>query len=172
MANPLGIATLTDAGKTLLAESIAGGTRIVPKYYHFIEEHYEVVSTMVASDLPTFWKEKDIDLYQMVDANTIEFVMVTEASDAEFDVRTVAIYLEDGTLFAVANPSYVISRSQRQVAKIQLSFADIGQALNFMYIAHSETDQDIALLNTIVVGGNQVLKNTLTLKSVKIQGVN
>ena len=172
MANPLGIATLTDAGVTLLAESIGGGTQVVTKYYHFIEEYYVIDSTMIASDLPTYWKEKDIDLYQMVDENTIEFVMVTDATDADFDVQTIGIYTEDGTLFAVANPSYPISKAQRQVAKIQLSFAGLGQALNFMYIAHTETEQDISLLNSIATNGNQILKNTLTLKSVKIQGVN
>lgn len=172
MANPLGTAVITDAGVALLAQSLANGTQVVPKYYHFIETYHEALNTMVASDLPTFWKEKDIDLYQMVDINTIEFVMVTEASDADFDVRTIAIYLEDGTLFAVANPSYVISQSQRQVAKVQLTFVNIGLALSFKYIPHSETDQDIALLNTIAVHGNQTTKNTLTLKGVKIEGVN
>lgn len=172
MANPLGKAVLTELGITKIVESLGGGVQITPKYYHFIEEYYEADSTMVAGDIPTYWKEKDIDLYQMVDDHTVEFVMITEASNADYSVSTIAIYLEDGTLFAVANPSYVISQSQRQVAKIQLSFSEIGQALSFMYIPHTETEQDISLLNSIATSGNQILKNTLTLKGVKIQGVN
>ncbi len=172
MANPLGRAVVTDEGKSLLAEALAGGEAVIPKFYRFSQEHYEADSSMVSSDISLFWKEKDVDLYQMVDANTIELVLITEATDADFFVYTIGIYLEDGTLFAVANPTYPIASAQRQVAKIQLSYADIGEALNFLYLPHQETEQDISLLNTIAVHGNQITKNTLDIQGIIIQGIN
>jgi len=171
MANPLGMAVITGTGKNLLVNALAGGDKVVPKFYRFSKETYIADSSMTSDDIETYWKEKGIDLYQVVTNDTIEFTMITEAIDAEYPVATVSMYLEDGTLFAVANPRYPIEALQRQIAKIQLSYEDMTQALDFVYLPFDETEQDLSLLNTIAVHGNQITKNTLKIEGIKLQGV-
>ena len=171
MANPLGRAVITNAGKTLLANALAGGTQVIPKYYKFSKEIYVASEIMVSADIATSWRQHDIDLYQMIDANTMELAMITEAPEADFDVSTIGIFLEDGTLFAVANPLYPIAKSSKQIAKVQLSYADIGEAVNFLYVPHDETEQDLALLDTIVTHGNQITKNQLDIEGIILQGI-
>ncbi len=171
MAQALGNAFITDTGKGLLAYALAGGELVLPKYYKFSSDYYTARADMTSADIPVAWKTQDIDLYQMIDANTVEFVMTTEALDADFQVATISIYLEDGTLFAVANPSHPIAGGQKQIAKVQLSYAEIGQLVNFQYVPYSKTDSDLALLDTIVTHGNQITKNQLDIEAIIIQGI-
>lgn len=172
MANPLGIAIITDNGKNMLADAVLNGTFITPAKFRFSSQLYSADAAMTAEDIPEYWVENDISLYQVVDNDTVEFSMIIEAVDAIDNIQTVSIYLDDGTLFAVANPSYQISKQQRQVIKIQLAFSNMGDVLNFEYLPFDETEQDLALLDTIATLGNQITKNTLDLKGVKFEGVN
>jgi hypothetical protein len=166
----VGKSIITADGINALANASASGTSVKPKYFKFSNQDLVLAPNLSASDL-TGWRTQDINLYQKVDDRTVEFVCGVIPSEAVDYTRVCGLYLEDGTLFMVAKPPYPFPPSLRQTFKIQMVYEDITGLLDFKYVAFSQTEQDLSLLNTTVVSGNQILKNTLKLERVKIQGV-
>lgn len=110
-------------------------------------------------------------MYQKIDDKTVEFVCDIEPTEATDYARVCGLYLDDGTLFMVAKPPYPFPPQLRQTFKIQMVYENITELLDFKYVAFSETEQDLSLLNLAAVSGNQILKNTLKLEGIKLQGV-
>ena len=166
----IGQSIITIDGINALANASASGASVKPKYFKFSNEDLVLDPNLSASDI-TGWRTQDISLYQKVDDKTVEFVcdvIPTEASDY---TRVCGLYLDDGTLFMVAKPPYPFPPSLRQTFKIQMVYQNIDGLLDFQYVAYSQTEQDLSLLNAICLSGNQILKNTLNLERIQIQGV-
>ena len=166
----VGESLATADGINALANASASGTSVKPKYFKFSSQDLVLDPNLSAEDI-VGWRTQDIDLYQVLDSETVEFtcdVVPTEATDY---TRVCGLYLEDGTLFMVAKPPFAFPPSLRQTFKIQMVYENANELLDFKYIAFAETEQDLSLLNSIVTGGNQILKNTLKLEGLKIEGI-
>lgn len=166
----VGQSIITADGINALANAAASGTSVKPKYFRFSNQDLVLDPNLSASDIRA-WRTQDINLYQKVDNKTVEFVCDVEPTEANDYARTCGLYLEDETLFMVAKPPYPFPPSLRQTFKIQMVYEDVTKLLDFKYVAFSQSEQDLSLLNTTVVSGNQILKNTLKLEGIKIQGV-
>ena len=166
----IGKSIITADGINALANASASGTSVKPKYFKFSNQDLVLDPNLSASDI-NGWRTQDINLYQKVDDRTVEFVCDVIPNEASDYSRVCGLYLDDGTLFMVAKPPYPFPPSLRQTFKIQMVYEDITGLLDFKYVAFSQTEQDLSLLNATAVSGNQILKNTLKLEGVKIQGV-
>lgn len=169
--NVIGTSIVTADGIKALATASANGKSIKPRYFKFSKQDLEVDAKLTANDI-VGWVQKDISLYQILDNETIEFVCDVEPTSATDYAKFAALYLEDGTLFMVARPPYPFPPALRQTFKIQMTYQNATGLVDFKYIPFSQTEQDLSLLNNIVVGGNQILKNCLKIEKIKIRGVN
>ena len=166
----VGSSIITADGINALANASASGTSVKPKYFKFSNQNLVLDPNLGQSDI-TGWRTQDINLYQKVDDKTVEFVCDVAPTEASDYARVCGLYLDDGTLFMVAKPPYPFPPSLRQTFKIQMVYENIDGLLDFKYVAFSQTEQDLSLLNATAVSGNQILKNTLKLEGIKLQGV-
>jgi len=164
-------AILTNDGIRALANATASGTSIKPKTVTFSNQNLSLDPALSASDIAG-WRTQNITAYLPVNQDIATFQCVVNASDAVDFTRFVALFLDDGTLFMVGKPTFPIAPNITQKINIPLTYANAQNNISFAYIPFGETDQDFNLLNTLCVGGNQILKNTLKLERIRIQGVN
>ena len=99
--------------------------------------------------LTTFngWITKNLTGLILVNNNTIELTCIVEPQESIDTANTVGIFLNDGTLFALSQPSSPIPPSMRQVIKTQIVFQNLGQIVNFNYIPWSVEDENLIILN-------------------------
>ena len=167
---PVGISTVTADGINALANASVSGRTVKPKYFKFTNQDLTVDPNLSASDIHA-WRTQEISMYQVLDNNTVEFVCDVAPTEATDYARFCGLFLEDGTLFMVAKPRFPFPPMFRQNFKIQMVYENANALLDFKYIPFSETEQDLNLLNATAVSGNQILKNTLKLEGIKLQGV-
>ena len=166
----VGGSIITADGINALSNASASGKSVKPKYFKFSNQDLILDPNLSASDIHG-WRTQNINLYQKVDDKTVEFVCDVIPTEATDYTRICGLYLEDGTLFMVAKPPYPFPPSLRQTFKIQMVYENINGLMDFKYVAFSQTEQDLSLLNATAVSGNQILKNTLKLEGIKLQGV-
>jgi len=166
----IGKSLVTADGINALANANASGTNIKPKYFKFSTQDLALDPNLSAEDI-VGWRTQNINLYQKVDSKTVEFVCDVIPTEATDYTRVCGLYLDDGTLFMVAKPPYPFPPALRQTFKIQMVHENITGLMDFKYVAFSQTEQDLSLLNATAVSGNQILKNTLKLEGIKLQGV-
>lgn len=166
----IGMSIITAEGINALANASASGTSVKPKYFKFSNQDLVLDPNLSASDINS-WRTQDINLYQKVDEKTVEFVCDVIPTEAIDYSRVCGLYLDDGTLFMVAKPPFPFPPSLRQTFKIQMVYENITGLLDFKYVSFSQTEQDLSLLNSTVVAGNQILENTIKCENLKIQGV-
>ncbi|WP_108062711.1 phage tail-collar fiber domain-containing protein [Poseidonibacter lekithochrous] len=153
----VGKSIITVDGINALANASASGSSVKPKYFKFSNQDLVLDPNLSASDL-TGWRTQNINLYQIVDNQTVEFVCDVEPTEASDYTRSVGLFLEDGTLFMVAKPPFAFPPMLRQTFKIQMVYQNATELLDFKYVAFSQTEQDLSLLNTNVVLGLQLLE--------------
>lgn len=165
-----GQSIITADGINALVQATVSGKQIQPKYFRFSEQDLILDPNLKAKDI-TAWKTQNINLYSVIDNNTLEFTCDIEPTAATKYTRSCGLYLEDNTLFLVAKPPFAFPPMLRQTFKIQMSYQNATGLVDFKYIPFSQTEQDLSLLNSIVTGGNQILKNCLKIEKIKIKGV-
>jgi len=165
-----GSSIITADGINALANASASGTSVKPKYFKFSNQDLVLDPNLGQSDI-VGWRTQDINLYQKVDARTVEFTCDVTPTEAIDYTRVCGLYLDDGTLFMLARPPFAFPPSLRQTFKIQMVYDNASGLLDFKYVVFSETEQDLSLLNATCVSANQILKNTLKLEGIKLQGV-
>ena len=166
----VGTSIVTVEGIKALAQASVSGKNIKPKYFKFSNQDIELNPELDKNDI-NGWITKDISLYQTINDKTIEFVCDVNANDASSYSKVAGLYLDDGTLFMVAKPPYPFPPELRQTFKIQMVYQNATGLVDFQYIPWDEQKQDLSILNSTVTSGNQILKNTLKLENIKIQGV-
>lgn len=166
----VGQSIITADGINAFANASASGTSVKPKYFQFSAQDVVLDPNLSAGDI-TGWRTQDISLYRKINADTVEFVCDVAPTEATEHTRVCGLFLEDGTLFMIAKPPFPFPPQLRQTFKIQMVYANASALLDFAYLPHQETEQDLSALNTTVVCGNQILKNTLKLEGIKLQGV-
>ena len=171
MSTPIGQSLITADGINALTQAQLSGGQIRPKFFRFSETEMTLDPMLGAEDI-TAWYTHDISLYRRIDGDTVEFVCDVPPTEATHYTRTVGLYLEDGTLYAVAKPPFAFPPMLRQTFKIQITYANAGQLMDFQYIPHQETEQDLALLDTILTQGEITMKEMARARHIThIQGV-
>lgn len=155
MTTPLDL-VITDAGRAALIDAGGGGTAAV-----VIAEVGLTAGVFVAAPtltaLPGEFKRIDTIAGQAVDADTLH-LMVRDSSDDTYTARGFALYLADGTLFAVygqADPFLGKYSASHFLTAIDLKFAageaaliEFGDA-NFLNPPATETEKGVAYLASI-----------------------
>ena len=150
-----GAAIVTAAGIQAVIDAQATGRSIKPKRFGFSANEYTVDPMMTEIDN---WHTGDISTYVEIDSDTIEFGCVVEPDQAAAYTKFVGIYLEDGTLFAVAKPPFALPPALRQGVKVQISYGNIAGVMNFEYIPTDETEQWASIImNTFQQIGTDIL---------------
>ena len=162
----VGGSIITADGINALANASASGKSIKPKYFKFSHQDLILDPNLSAKDL-IGWRTQNIDLYQKVSADTVEFVCDVIPTEATDYTRICGLFLEDGTLFMVAKPPYPFPPTLRQTFKIQMVYENATELLDFKYLSFSETEQDLSVLNTNVQMGLFNLQTQSDLESMK-----
>lgn len=162
----VGSSIVTADGINALVEASASGRSVKPKYFRFSNQDLVLDPNLSAADIHS-WRTQDIDLYMSIDEKTVEFVCDVIPTEATDYTRLCGLYLEDGTLFMVAKPPYPFPPSLRQTFKIQRVYENIEGLLDFKYIAFSETEQSLSILDTSVSLGLQTMENAKEIGLIK-----
>ncbi|MEG3182125.1 gp53-like domain-containing protein [Sphingomonas sp. LT1P40] len=156
MTTPLSI-VITDAGRTALVDAEGGGTAAV-----VIAEVGVTASVFVAAPtlaaLPGEIKRIDTIAGVAADADTVHLI-VRDSSDEEYVARGIALYLDDGTLFAAySQPDPILGKyaASHFLTAIDLKFLD-GEAeliefgdTNFLNPPATEVEKGVAYLATVI----------------------
>ena len=171
MSTPIGQSLITAEGINALTQAQLVGGQIRPKFFRFSDTDMTLDPTLSAEDISA-WYTHDISLYRRIDNNTVEFVCDVSPEEATHYTRTAGLYLEDGTLYAVAKPPFPFPPMLRQTFKVQITYSNAGTLMDFKYIPHQETEQDLALLDTILTQGEVMMKEMARNRHIThIQGV-
>lgn len=157
----VGQVILTLQGVYALADAQITGRNIKPKYYKVSNQDLPLDPTI--RDLTGVWKQDNISGYIPIDKDTVEYVIDIPTEQATNYGKTFGLYLEDGTLFAIAKPPYPFPPFLRQTFRIQIRYSNINQITDFQYIPFFETEQYLSLLNhTFTVGESlQIARNEI-----------
>jgi len=155
---------ITAVGLNLLAN----GQEIKPKKFKFSDEEVELSESL--TDL-NGWIYKDIDNISILNNNTIEFVCDVLPTDATNFTKIAGIFLDDGSLFAVAKPPFAIPPSIRQTFKIQIVYQNISENINIEYISTDEIEQHASDIASMLFGADIRLHSLKdTTRIIKIEG--
>jgi len=146
----VGSAVVTAAGIRKIQEAQSTGRSIKPDRFGFSSDNL-TVDPMLESI--STWKRDTIDAYLPISDDTIEFSCVVEPDEAAAYTRLVGLYLDDGTLFAVAKPPFAMPPGLRQVVKVQIRYSAISEVMNFEYVPTDEIEQSLSVLDTSAAAG-------------------
>jgi hypothetical protein len=155
----VGKTVVTADGINAIIEAQQTGRVIKPKYFRFSEQDLVLDPTLSASDIHG-WMTSDISLYHSSGNDVVEFVCDVSPEKATHYTRLCGLYLEDGTLFAIAKPPHPFPPGLRQTFKIQVGYTNAAKIMNFVYVPHQETEQDLSLLDTSVSLGTEIIGNS------------
>ena len=139
---------ITANGIKALAEASTLGTKVKPSYFKVSDTDMDIYPGIDISDLSNSWYQADISGYIQVDDNTVQFILDIPQDSATKFGKIFGLYLEDGTLFAVAKPPYPFAPLMRQRFKVQFVWQQIESVMNFEDIPFYEFDQDIVRLES------------------------
>jgi len=141
-----GQAIITISGLEALQQAISQRRQIKLKSFKVSDQDLSLSPTLTS--IPGVWYSADISGYFPINANTVEFLLQIPENLMTKWGRTYGLYLEDGTLFAVAKPPYPFPPGAKSIFKVQISFQNLTEHVSFEYIPFSETEQDLSLLHT------------------------
>ena len=141
-----GQAIITIAGLQALQQAISQNRQVKLKSFKVSDQDISLTPTI--SSLPNVWYSDDISGYFPINQNTVEFLLQVPQERMTNWGRTYGLYLENGTLFAVAKPPYAFPPGAKSIFKVQIAFQNITDHISFEYIPFSETEQDLSLLHT------------------------
>ena len=174
MANPIGTTIITADGINALSNASATGTKVQPTYFKYSNQGLILDPTLSSEDI-IGWRTQDISAYQVFEKDGTVYVQFTcdvQPSEAIDYMRICGLYLADGTLFALGKPSFSMPPALGQYFVIQLTYSNISELMNFQYVSVDEEVQNLNALNFAVTQGELMIKNTLNIAKIKIEGVN
>ena len=170
MNDVVGSNILIADGINAIIEASSTNKSIKPKYFRFSEQDLILDPNLSAGDISA-WITRDISSYIPINNNKIEFVCDVEPSEAKKYTRVCGLFLEDGTLFALAKPPFPFPPHMRQTFKIQIEYQNIAEIANFEYIETNEVEQHASDIANMLFSADLRL-HTLkeTTKITKIEG--
>ena len=151
-----GKSIITGLGLKALRDASLHNREVMPKYFKFSSNDIELDTKIESEDIDG-WIKQDINLYQVLDDNTVEFICDVEPTKATSYAVVCGLYLEDGTLFMVAKPPYPFPPQARQTLKIQFVFQNALNVLDFKYLPFSEEEQSLSALDTALTFGSETI---------------
>lgn len=161
MANTL----LTNGGINALVNANQSGILSKPKTFAFSNQVITPAAELVAGDI-TPWITQDITMVTMVENNNVEFTCSVNPNEATDEVKTVAIYLDDGTLFSVSAING-IGIGLKQTVKVQIEYENVDGLMDFVYVPTDYYDLQLSILDTSVSLRLQEMENAKQLGLVK-----
>ncbi len=163
-----GKTVVTENGLRALIEASSVGKRIKPAYFKVSEQDIgDIYPGINLADLPAVWYQAPISAYVPVNDSTVQFILDIPQDKATKYGKTFGLYLEDGTLFAVAKPPYPFPPLMRQRFRVQFVWEQIDAVMNFEDIPFYEFDQDMSRLEILATLGYQILQNSLEIGLLK-----
>ena len=145
-----GKTVVTLNGLKALTEASTLGKQVKPTLFKVSDQDVgDIYPGIDVDDLPGVWLTDSISAYVPVNDSTVQFILDIPADKATKFGRTFGLYLEDGTLFAVAKPPYPFPPLMRQRFKIQFVWEQIESVMNFEDIPFYEFDQDMTQLDVV-----------------------
>ena len=145
-----GKTVVTENGLKALIEASSVGKQIKPAYFKVSEQDVgDIYPGINIEDLPAVWYQAPISAYVPVNSSTVQFILDIPQDKATKYGKTFGLYLEDGTLFAVAKPPYPFPPLMRQRFRVQFVWEQIDSVMNFEDIPFYEFDQDVVHLDAV-----------------------
>ena len=145
-----GKTVITLNGLKALTEASSLGRQVKPVYFKVSDADIgDIYPGIDLKDLPSVWHQANISGYIPVNDSTVQFILDTPPDKAVKYGKTFGLYLEDGTLFAVAKPPYPFPPLMRQRFRVQFVWQQIESVMNFEDIPFYEFDQDVAHLDAL-----------------------
>ena len=150
MAEGTGKTVATLNGLKALTEASSIGRRVKPVYFKVSDADIgDIYPGIDLHDLPSVWYQADITGYIPVNDSTVQFILEVTQEKATHYGKVFGLYLEDGTLFAVAKPPYPFPPLMRQRFRVQFVWQQIDSVMNFEDIPFYEFDQDVVHLDAV-----------------------
>jgi len=166
MAEGKTVITLNGIKALTLATTL--GKQVKPVYFKVSDQDIgDIYPGIDISDLPSVWYQNKISGVIPVNDHTVEFILDVPPDKATKYGKTFGLYLEDGTLFAVAKPPYPFPPLMRQRFKVQFVWQQIQAVMNFEEIPFYEFDQDTATLQGFSIFGKALLEDALKLSLIE-----
>ena len=145
-----GKTVITLNGLKALTEASSVGRRVKPVYFKVSDADIgDIYPGIDIADLPSVWHQANISGYIPVNDSTVQFILDIPEEKATHYGKVFGLYLEDGTLFAVAKPPYPFPPLMRQRFKVQFVWEQIEAVMNFEDIPFYEFDQDVIHLDAV-----------------------
>ena len=145
-----GKTVITLDGLKALTEASSVGKQIKPAYFKVSDTDIgDIYPGIDVKELPSVWYQADITGYIPVNDSTVQFILDIPQEKATHYGKTYGLYLEDGTLFAVAKPPYPFPPLMRQRFRVQFVWQQIDSVMNFEDIPFYEFDQDVVHLDAV-----------------------
>ena len=130
----IGESLIVNSGIEAFANAHANGGSMKPKYYLCISEDIELSVSLTAADIHG-WGQHDIDFYHVVDGNSVQYTIDIPTNRSLEYIRAVALFFEDGTLYAVAKPVQVLPAGIHNTFTFELKVLNQASMLDFSYIS-------------------------------------
>jgi hypothetical protein len=166
---------ILDTGK---AELLEPDIIAFPKYFKISSEEIPVLATIDASTEGSynFWYQKDIDIFKVIDSDTVEFTCVLEASENTNNTRSICLYFDNPNstydipfLLGVLNED--LPSNTRVVITLQFKLTNATEKIDFSFITTDELEEGLLSLNTLMTLGNQISKNTTIINKIYLPDV-
>jgi hypothetical protein len=127
----------------------------------------------------TYWLQKDISIYKVIDKDTIEFTCIIEENECVDEVSSICLFFDEtstniikpDTPFLLGVLPTVIPAGNRLVISIQFKLTNASTQINFQFITSNELEEGMMSLNTLITLGNQITKNTTLLEKIYLPDV-
>ena len=120
MSTAVGKTVITLNGLKALVEASSLGTKVKPSYFKVSDTDIgDIYPGIDIKDLSNVWYQAPISAIVPVDSSTVQFTLDIPQENATHYAKTFGLYLEDGTLFAVAKPPYPFPPLMRQRFRVQ-----------------------------------------------------
>jgi len=166
MTKPIGKAILTESGIKAYQDAAFNGKIVTPRYFKFSEEDIDLDNAFKLMDI-NGWIKQDINAYIPIDISAVEYLCQVEPDKAVKYCKICGIYLENGTLIALAKPPYPFPPSIAQRFKVQVKYGNLQNLTDFSYLPHDELEQDLARLDTQAAIGEQLLKTNASISNLQ-----
>lgn len=160
---------LTNDGLAALAQAQASGTKIKVTHYKQLETDLTFDPRLKTKDIHG-WRYKLLDRPSTVNKDVVSYTVDCPIDEAVKFTRTIALFMENGLLYALAKPPFPIPANVRQRFEIKVGFSNLATLMNFNYQNSEELDREIRELKHTALMGSLILKNSEEITTLKIKG--
>ena len=165
------MAIITTKGIELLSQASADINKFTPKKFKFSADDVDISPSLISSDINT-WIESEITYLDFLDNSTLQITCEILPDKATSSVKTVGVYDDNDTLLIVHKLNNALPQGIKQTVIMTVTFTNIKNCnIDVSYISSDKNKEGLVSLNNLLILGNQITKNTLSLNRLAIEGV-